>query len=131
MIVRKHFRFTGRVQGVGFRYRAKYAANGMGITGWAKNQADGSVEMEAQWPEEAINRMLVMINKSDYIVIDSIDSCELPIKEGECSFMSYSFLLERSYRIESVWVERHAVRRFWEKISPSRTSLPRFAGRGW
>ena len=48
MIVRKHFRFTGRVQGVGFRYRAKYAANGMGITGWAKNQADGSVEMEAQ-----------------------------------------------------------------------------------
>lgn len=36
MIVRKHFRFTGRVQGVGFRYRAKYAANGMGITGWQK-----------------------------------------------------------------------------------------------
>ncbi len=86
MIVRKHFRFTGRVQGVGFRYGAKYAANGMGITGWAKNQADGSVEMEAQGPEEAINRMLVMINKSDYIVIDSIDSCELPIKEGERSF---------------------------------------------
>ncbi len=46
MIVRKHFRFTGRVQGVGFRYRAKYAANGMGITGWAKNEFDGSVEME-------------------------------------------------------------------------------------
>lgn len=44
------------------------------------------MEMEAQGPEEAINRMLVMINKSDYIVIDSIDSCELPIKEGECSF---------------------------------------------
>ena len=69
MIVRKHFRFTGKVQGVGFRYRAKYAANGMGITGWAKNEYDGSVEMEAQGTEKAINKMLVMINKSDYITL--------------------------------------------------------------
>lgn len=86
MIVRKHFRFTGRVQGVGFRYRAKYAANGMGITGWAKNEQDGSVEMEAQGTEEAINRMLIMINKSDYIVIESIETRELPLEEGERSF---------------------------------------------
>ncbi|MDE6365869.1 MAG: acylphosphatase [Lachnospiraceae bacterium] len=86
MIVRKHYRFTGRVQGVGFRYRAKYAANGMGITGWAKNEYDGSVEMEVQGAEEAINKMLVMINKSDYIVIESIESYEIPIEEGEHSF---------------------------------------------
>ena len=64
MIVRKHFRFTGKVQGVGFRYRAKYAANGMGITGWAKNEYDGSVEMEAQGTEKAINKMLVIDRKS-------------------------------------------------------------------
>ncbi len=86
MIVRKHFRFTGRVQGAGFRYRAKYAANGMGITGWAKNEYDGSVEMEAQGTEEAINRMLVMINRSDYIVIDSIETKEIPLLEDERSF---------------------------------------------
>ena len=55
-------------------YHPKYAANGMGITGWAKNEYDGSVEMEAQGTEEAINQMLVMINRSDYIVIDSIES---------------------------------------------------------
>ena len=54
-IVRKHMRFTGRVQGVGFRYRAKYAANGMGITGWVRNEWDGSVEMEAQGTEKQIN----------------------------------------------------------------------------
>ncbi|MDE7029122.1 MAG: acylphosphatase [Lachnospiraceae bacterium] len=86
MIIRKQFRFTGRVQGGGFRYRAKYAANGMGITGWAKNECDGSVGMEAQGTEEAINRMLVMINRSDYIVIDSIESREIPLVEGERSF---------------------------------------------
>ena len=86
MIVRKHFRFTGKVQGVGFRYRAKSAANGMGITGWAKNEYDGSVEMEAQGTEKAINKMLVMINKSDYITIDSIETKEIPLEEEERSF---------------------------------------------
>lgn len=85
-MIRKHFRFTGRVQGVGFRYRAKYAANGMCITGWVKNEWDGSVVMEAQGTEEAIDRMLIMINKSDYIVIDSIESRVIPLEEHENSF---------------------------------------------
>lgn len=85
-MIRKHFRFTGRVQGVGFRYRAKYAANGMCITGWVKNEWDGSVEMEAQGTEEAINKMLAMINKSDYIVIDTIETREIPLVEDERSF---------------------------------------------
>ena len=58
----------------------------MGITGWAKNMYDGSVEMEAQGTAEAINRMLVMINQSDYIVIDSIESREMPLDENERSF---------------------------------------------
>lgn len=85
-MVRKWFRFIGRVQGVGFRYRAKYAAGGMCITGWVKNEWDGSVEMEAQGTEEAINRMLVMINSSDYIVIDKIESKLIPLVEHENSF---------------------------------------------
>lgn len=85
-IVRKHMRFIGRVQGVGFRYRAKYAANGVGITGWVRNEWDGSVELEAQGTEEQINRMLVMINKSDYIVIDNIEIELIPLEEHEKGF---------------------------------------------
>ena len=85
-MVRRHYRFTGRVQGVGFRYRAKYAANGMCITGWVKNQWDGSVEMEVQGTEEAIDRMLIMINKSDYIAIDTIEYRNIPLEEHESSF---------------------------------------------
>ena len=71
-MVRKRFRFTGRVQGVGFRTRAKYAAGGMYITGWVRNERDGSVVMEAQAAEIAIDRMLIMINRSNYIRIESI-----------------------------------------------------------
>jgi len=85
-VVRKHFRFTGRVQGVGFRYRAKYAAGGMCITGWVKNEWDGSVEMEVQGTEEAIDRMLIMINSGDYIVIDTIESENIPLEEHENGF---------------------------------------------
>lgn len=87
-MVRKHFRFTGRVQGVGFRTRAKYAAKGMCITGWVKNEWDGSVVMEAQGTEEAIDRMLVMINRSDYICIDSIEAEKIPLVERESSFVA-------------------------------------------
>lgn len=87
MIVRKHFRFTGRVQGVGFRYRAKYAAENMKITGWVKNEYDGSVEMEAQGTEDAINRMLVMIQKGNYVMIDSMDEKQIPKEEQESSFV--------------------------------------------
>lgn len=32
-IIRERLTFTGRVQGVGFRYRAKYAADNVGVTG--------------------------------------------------------------------------------------------------
>ena len=67
-IIRKEIRFTGAVQGVGFRYRAKYAASGCGVTGWVKNEWDGSVLMEAQGTNRQINEMLKMINASSYII---------------------------------------------------------------
>ena len=54
-IIRKHFFFKGRVQGVGFRYRAQNAASLYSVTGWVKNLYDGSVEMEAQGTEEEEN----------------------------------------------------------------------------
>lgn len=71
---------------MGFRYRAKHAASGMCVTGWVRNEGDGSVEMEVQGTEEAINRMLVMINRSNYIQIDTIECREIPPKEQERTF---------------------------------------------
>lgn len=84
--IRKQITFTGRVQGVGFRYRAAYAAKGLGITGWVKNNWDGSVEMEAQGTGEQINKMLVLINQGDYIRIESINEKEIALVEKERGF---------------------------------------------
>lgn len=74
-------RFYGRVQGVGFRYRAYYAANSYGVTGFVRNLYDGSVEMEVQAPEEAIDKMILSIEKGSFIQIDNIDVRDLPVVE--------------------------------------------------
>lgn len=85
-IVRQHMKITGQVQGVGFRYRARYAASGLGVTGWVKNMWDGSVELEAQGTAEQLNQMLKIINQSPYILISWIDRKEMLVDPHETGF---------------------------------------------
>ncbi len=44
--------YTGRVQGVGFRYATKRLALGFDVTGWVRNLADGRVEMQVMAAQE-------------------------------------------------------------------------------
>jgi acylphosphatase len=44
----RHLFYTGRVQGVGFRFSTKQIASGFDIAGWVKNLPDGRVELWAQ-----------------------------------------------------------------------------------
>jgi acylphosphatase len=44
-MVAKHIFYSGRVQGVGFRYATKQLATGYDVSGWVKNLPDGRVEM--------------------------------------------------------------------------------------
>lgn len=83
--VRKHIVFYGRVQGVGFRYTAKYLAQSLHLTGWAKNEWDGTVTMEVQGPEAMINKLLVGLNTGQFITIEWMDTEEIPL-EKESSF---------------------------------------------
>jgi acylphosphatase len=48
----------GRVQGVGFRAFTRAVALRLGITGWVRNREDGSVEVEAEGPEEHLSGLL-------------------------------------------------------------------------
>ena len=85
-VIRSEIRFTGSVQGVGFRFRARYVATGCGVTGWVKNEWDGSVLMEAQGTERQINEMLKLINSGSFIRIDYMDSREIPVQEHDSGF---------------------------------------------
>jgi acylphosphatase len=49
---------TGRVQGVGFRASTVAEARACGLTGWVRNLADGSVELEAQGDEALVAALL-------------------------------------------------------------------------
>ena len=51
-------RVTGRVQGVSFRYHAQQEAAGLGLTGWVRNEVDGSVELHLQGPQDAVDAMV-------------------------------------------------------------------------
>ena len=79
--VRKHIVFYGRVQGVGFRYTAKYMAQSLDLTGWVRNEYDGTVTMEVQGREALINKLLVGLNQNRFITIEWMDTKDSPLEE--------------------------------------------------
>lgn len=48
---RLHIFYSGRVQGVGFRYTVKRVALGFEVTGWVRNLPDGRVELVGEGME--------------------------------------------------------------------------------
>jgi acylphosphatase len=56
VIVARHFRIDGRVQGVGFRFFVEDAARREGLHGYVRNLRGGGVEAEVEGDEEAVER---------------------------------------------------------------------------
>lgn len=54
-MIRVHLNITGKVQGVFFRTHAEGKANELGVTGFVANDADGTVSVVAEGPENKIN----------------------------------------------------------------------------
>ena len=58
----KHtIRFSGTVQGVGFRYTTQRVADGFAVAGFVRNLADGRVEVVAEGPPGEIRRFVEAI----------------------------------------------------------------------
>ena len=90
-MIRKHIRFWGRVQGVGFRYRAYHAANAVGATGWVRNELDGSVTAEIQGApavvEQVVDGLDQQYNGSAWTGGFQIAARQyLPVVNGELTF---------------------------------------------
>jgi len=85
-IKRKRIIFSGRIQSVGFRYRAAYAAESLGLTGWVKNEWDETVSMEVQGEEELIDKLVDRMYKERYIRIEGISVMNMSLVEGEKRF---------------------------------------------
>ena len=51
-------RVTGRVQGVSFRWYTQEQAHGLGVTGWVRNEPDGSVLLHAEGEDAAVDALV-------------------------------------------------------------------------
>ncbi|MBI5145388.1 MAG: acylphosphatase [Candidatus Omnitrophica bacterium] len=58
-----HIFYTGRVQGIGFRFTAQDIAQDLGVMGWVKNLRDARVEIVAEAEEEILKDFLDRLNK--------------------------------------------------------------------
>lgn len=58
---------SGRVQGVFFRVYAEKKAQELGLTGFVKNEADGSVSIVAEGPEKKLNELLGWAKKGSQL----------------------------------------------------------------
>jgi acylphosphatase len=51
-------RVTGRVQGVAFRWHTQQEASRLGVTGWVRNEVDGSVLVHAEGDDAAVSDLV-------------------------------------------------------------------------
>jgi len=56
--------FTGRVQGVGFRYSTLQVARGFEVAGWVRNLPDGRVEMQVEGTPVEINAFVRAVEET-------------------------------------------------------------------
>ncbi|QYK49734.1 MAG: acylphosphatase [Phycisphaeraceae bacterium] len=78
--------FSGRVQGVGFRATVLDGAAGSGVTGWVRNQHDGTVCMEVQGEWEQIEGVLSRVRTRFKGMITGENRCGVELVDDEVGF---------------------------------------------
>jgi acylphosphatase len=86
--VRLAINFQGRVQGVGFRYTAREVVSRQParLTGWVRNEPDGSVQMELQGDPAAIEAALAELQSAMSSNIKTINRTEIPEVHNDRTF---------------------------------------------
>jgi acylphosphatase len=80
---RLHAIVHGRVQGVGFRATTEYEAKKLGLGGWVRNRADGTVEVDAQGDRPHLETFLAFLQRGPLGAhVDAVDSEWLPAQSG-------------------------------------------------
>lgn len=85
-MVRKRITYYGAVQGVGFRYTAARWARLYGLTGYVRNNYDGSVTLEIQGRESMIFDVQKRIHEDRYIRIEDMETERIAVIPEEASF---------------------------------------------
>lgn len=83
---RRVIRFTGRVQGVGFRASAASIARRYPVTGWVRNEPDRSVMLEVQGQALEIESFLGDLRIAMRGNITAEEVAQAPLEDGDANF---------------------------------------------
>ena len=89
-MIKKRFRIYGHVQGVGFRYFTRQYALKIGVTGFVRNLADGSVEVIAVSSESQIEALDAWLQHGPRTAI--VDDVFVEDYLGEKEFTAFQVL---------------------------------------
>ena len=85
--IRIHAIVQGQVQGVSYRAFTQRRAQSLQLTGWVRNQRDGSVEMEIQGPADQVNLLLESAKQGpEHARVTALNSHPVDIIAGESGF---------------------------------------------
>lgn len=85
----RHLLITGRVQGVAYRAGMAREAQALGITGWVRNRADGSVEAMVAGTEEQVAAMIAWARRGP----PAADVAHVAVELGSGSFGNFELRL--------------------------------------
>lgn len=80
-------RFSGHVQGVGFRATARSCAATRRVSGWVRNETDGSVLMEIQGEQAEAETVLNLLRERMGARITGEERTNLATIDGESEFL--------------------------------------------
>lgn len=84
--IRRTLYFSGKVQGVGFRFNAESIASRFTVTGYVRNLADGRVELVAEGDKSEVDRFQKSLEQSMNGHIEHVDAKDsIP----SCEFLSF------------------------------------------
>ncbi|KAF2768885.1 Acylphosphatase [Teratosphaeria nubilosa] len=81
------YKVEGDVQGVNYRSFAVQKANGLNITGWAKNESDGTVGGEAQGDASSIDKFVEHLRMGPSAAkVSKVDHSDIETKNSDNGF---------------------------------------------
>jgi len=85
---------SGKVQGVGFRYYTQITAEKFMLTGWVKNNEDGTVSIMVSGDAKVLEYFLDEVGSGNqYAYVSQVKKEELPYK----SYENFEILLDRYF----------------------------------
>jgi acylphosphatase len=86
-VVARWLAIRGRVQGVGYRDAAVQAAFECAVNGWARNRADGAVEVLVQGEEDAVLHMIAWCRRGPPLArVEDVAVVEVDVDTGLRAF---------------------------------------------